>query len=117
MLLHSPEASSDARAQGEPQRTPAIQDKLVLPRPVCLEDVCTGVKQPTGDLDDEFDLAKDHIDIAGEVIEDDWAVGLPSGDAGIVEQAMEFALRCRPRLIARIEQQVTLGWVTDSCGC
>ena len=88
-----------------------------MPPAVGLEDLCADVKQPTVDLDDEFDLAKDHIDIAGEVIEDDWAVGFPSGDSGIVEQAMEFALRCRPRLVARIEQQVTLGWVTDPCGC
>jgi hypothetical protein len=58
MLLHSPEASTDARAQGEPQHAPAIQDKFVLPPAVGLEDRCADVKQPTVDLDDEPDLAK-----------------------------------------------------------
>jgi hypothetical protein len=51
----------------EPRHEPAVQDEKVLPPSVGLKGLCAGVKQPTVNLDDEFDFVKDHIDVAGGV--------------------------------------------------
>jgi hypothetical protein len=76
-------------AQVNRNTKPAIQDKQILPPSVGLEDLSAGVVQPPVDLNHELELAKDHIDIEPEVIEDHRQVRSLSGNAGIAQQTME----------------------------
>jgi hypothetical protein len=65
--------------------------------------VGSGVIQTAIDLNDQLEAAKHHIDIDRQAAQNNWPVCLPSGDAGVSQQAMEEALRFRPRFGPRFQ--------------
>ena len=94
----------DEHPPGDAQHRPALEDEVVLPPSVALEELRVGLVQPTVDLDHQPERREAHVQEVVVAADADGQVGLPPRDARRPEQTVAETLGGRPRLVARVEE-------------